>query len=331
MTHQPETPTHQTVTRREFLARSSALVAGATAASVERAMARGGSPDALTGQRATVVRVRSDHVVVARRIHGVVLAEMLEKGLMLATGAPDAAEAWRSLLRKDDVIGLKFNRSGAEALGTTVPMAQALIESLTAAGFASDRIVPIEVPPLVYDEFQTAQPVAGWDRRETDFGSGSDQLAAVLRQVTAIVNVPFLKDHNIAGVTCCLKNLSHALVKHPARYHDNHCSPYVADIVALPQIREKLRLHVVNALRLVYAGGPEAPEASTAAAGLLYLGTDPVAIDTIAVDEINYHRNTNAVGVIDRHDGWLGYLPRGAARGLGCADRHGVRVLKVRL
>ncbi|MCH7814215.1 MAG: DUF362 domain-containing protein [Planctomycetes bacterium] len=319
------------LTRREFLARSSALVAGATAASVGRAMAGDGPPGALTGPQATVVRVRSDHVVVARQVHGVVLAEMLEKGLMLTTGAPNAVEAWRSLLQKDDVIGLKFNGSGAEALGTTVPMARALIESLTAAGFANDHIVPIEVPPAVYDEFQTARPMAGWDRDETAFDSGSDQLALVLRQVTAIVNVPFLKDHNIAGLTCCLKNLSHALVKHPARFHGNHCTPYISDIVALPQIRDKLRLHVVNALRLVYAGGPEAPETSTAGAGLLFVGTDPVDIDTIAIDEINYHRNSHDMRVIEPEDGWLGYLQRGAERGLGCANPHDIRVLKVRL
>ena len=56
-------------------------------------------------------------------------------------------------------------------------MARALIESLTAAGFANDRIVQIAVPPLVYNEIQTAQPLAGWDRDETAFASGSDQLA----------------------------------------------------------------------------------------------------------------------------------------------------------
>ena len=65
-------------------------------------------------------------------------------------------------------------------------------------------------------------------------GGPRDRLAGVLDQVTAIVNVPFLKTHNLAGMTCCLKNLSHALVKHPAQFHTGGCKE-VADIVVFMQ------------------------------------------------------------------------------------------------
>jgi uncharacterized protein (DUF362 family) len=175
------------------------------------------------------------------------------------------------------------------------------------------------------------QPDRGWDAEEVVFGSEKDVLSSILKQVTAIVNVPFLKTHNIAGLTCCLKNLSHALVKHPARYHRNHCSPYVADIVALPAIRSKLRLHVVNALRTIYEGGPEANEEYTANTGLLLVGKDPVAMDTVALEEINLQRRENGLPSIDHVGGKLGYLAAAAGHNLGCADLHRIHVDKLQL
>ena len=73
-----------------------------------------------------------------------------------------------------------------------------------------------------------------------------------------MINVPFIKTHNIAGMTCGLKNLSHALVKHPAHYHANGCSPFIGDIVAADPIRKKLKLTIVDAFRVVFQGGPAA-------------------------------------------------------------------------
>ncbi|MHC4234213.1 MAG: DUF362 domain-containing protein [Planctomycetota bacterium] len=276
-----------------------------------------------------MVRVRSQSVVAGRSVDTRLLGEMLAKGLVLSTGTSTAAEAWQSLLGPDDVVGLKFNRSGAKGLGTTAPMAEALVASLIEAGLAPSQLVPIEVPSPIGERFGTTRPDPSWDTQETSFGSGSDRLAAVLRQVTAIINVPFLKTHNIAGMTCCLKNLSHALVKHPAKFHDNHCSPYIADVVALPEIKGKLRLHIVNGLRLVYEGGPEAPASGTAECGFLLIGRDPVAVDVVGLGEINYLRQDKGLRPIDRGDGSLDYLAAAGARGLGCNEVHDILLEKV--
>ena len=263
------------ISRRDFLA--GAAMAAATGSVTRLSAQQGGSRDPY-GNRSHVIQVTSEHVVRGRRVHRRILDEMLDLALRRVSRADSSSAAWQSLLRSDDVIGLKFNRSAAEGLGVREPFAEAVITSLLAAGYRPDQIVPIEVPEVVYEETGCTRPVRHWSPEEVSFGSGSDRLAGVLEQVTAIINVPFLKTHNIAGLTCCLKNLSHALVKHPARYHDRHCSPYVADIVALPQIRSKLRLHVVNALRMIYEGGPEAREGWVDAAGVLLFGVDPVAV-----------------------------------------------------
>ncbi len=276
-----------------------------------------------------VVRIRSDQVLRANRVDRRVLREMIDVGVAAALGAADAAEAWTGLLKPDDVIALKFNRSAADALGTTLPMAAALIGSLVDAGFDPAQLVPVEVPPQVYEETGTSLPEPAWASQETDFGSGQDELAGLLDQVTAIINVPFLKTHNIAGLTCCLKNLSHALIKHPARYHGNGCCPYIADIVAVPQIRNKLRLHLVNGLKIVHDGGPEAAASGVALAAALLVGVDPVAIDTAGLETINHERTSSGLQPIRPPMGKLGYLGHAEKIGLGCAELHSIDLVRL--
>ena len=317
------------LSRRDFISRSSTLALGAAVGGTLSAQPRARATPPAHGQPATVVRVRSDNVIHVQQVDRRVLAQMLHQGLTAVTGASSSTQAWKKLLKPDDIVGLKFNRSAADALGTTLPMADVLVRSLSEAGFAPAQIVPIEVPEAVYGETGACRPNKGWAAQETAFGSGRDHLAGVLDQVTAIINVPFLKTHNIAGLTCCLKNLSHALVKHPARFHANHCSPYIADIVALPKISGKLRLHIVNSLRLVFDGGPEATQAAVASGGVLFFGTDPVAVDTVGLEHLNHKRLEEGLEPIRPNGGRLQYLPRAAELGLGCCELPDIALVKI--
>jgi len=319
------------LTRRDFLHRAATAALGAAVAGRVSPLRAGPTDSPTTQPQSLVVRVQGRGVIVGRLVREPLLAEMLDKSLMTVTGTSNAEEAWHNLLKPDDIIGLKFNRCGEAELATTLPLAGALIRSLQGAGFSPDQIVPIEAPAAIYDEFDTARPDQSWQEQETSFGSGSDRLAGVLDQVTAIINVPFVKTHNIAGLSCCLKNLSHALVKHPARYHANHCCPFVADIVALPAIRDRLRLHLVNALRVVFDGGPEPTEQGTCAPGLLFCSLDPVALDAVSMQEINYQRLQQGLPLVEARDGLLAFLPRASGHGLGRFEPYDIFVQKVAL
>jgi len=312
------------MTRRGFLAAATLAVASARGVRL-----RAQTPD--PPPPPDVVQVSSEFVVRGRRIHQAVLPEMLDEALRQVTGRPAAAEAWRSLLRTDDVIGLKCNRSAAAGLGTGDAFASAVISSLLAAGFDRRQIVAIEVGDAIYKENDVARPARGWLSTPSSFASGTDHLSAVLDQVTAIVNIPFLKTHNIAGITCCLKNLSHGLIKHPARYHESHCSPYIADIVALPRIREKLRLNLVNALRVVFDQGPEARDDFTWDAGILLASRDPLAADTVGLDIINSEREILGLGAVDAVERRTVHLEAAAERGLGKGDLHDIELRTRRL
>lgn len=306
-----------TVSRRRFLGVAAAFAGGSYVRSIP--LANGAPLDASHdgNQRSRVVRIRNPHVVDGPHVHGCVLSEMLRETLAVLTGTHSTAQAWRRLLRPDDVVGLKFNSSGQGIIATSVPMAKALIGSLVSAGWGVDQIVCIEAPPGLESELGTRPPVRGYRHTPVDFGSGSDQFAAVLDQITALINVPYLKTHNIAGLTCGLKNLSHGLIKHPARYHENGCTPYIADIVALPAIRRKLRLCLVDALRVVFDRGPEPTIETIADAGTLIASADPVAADAVGLALLNDIRQQRNLEAVSSSAADVGYLAAACSNGLG--------------
>ena len=97
-----------------------------------------------------------------------------------------------------------------------------------------------------------------------------------------------------AGVTLALKNLSHGLVNNVSRSHSTHatnaCNTFIPAIVALPQIRERVVLNVLDGLKAVYQGGPSANPKFTWPYGSLFFATDPVAMDEVGWEIIDAKR-----------------------------------------
>lgn len=297
----------------------------ATTAPVSKLLAQAMKPTA------HVVETTSDFVVRGRRVHEQLLREMVHATLGRLTGKIKVAESWKTILKPDDVIGLKCNSSAAEGLGTSETFLDVVIASLKEAGFEGKQIVAIEAPETVYRTHDVTKPIEGWSDKTTSFASGSDQLANWLDQVTAVINIPFIKTHNIAGMTCTMKNISHAAVKHPARYHGDGCSPFIGDIYALNPIKNKVKLHLVNGLRIIYEGGPGTQNASIWDAGIVLGSTDPVATDLHALEIINGQRAIVELPAIKRETKHTPYLAHAAKIGLGTADPFKTRVERIRI
>jgi hypothetical protein len=151
----------------------------------------------------------------------------------------------------------------------------------------------------------------------------------VSRLVNKLVTIPVLKDHRSAGVTLCLKNLSHGLNNNVARSHlsgyshggivasgkwpvagksnsavatrhwplatssgPNQCNTFIPTAVAQPPTRRKATLHILDGLIGVYEGGPgnwNKTWGTWRHRGLLF-ATDPVALDHVGWDIINRQR-----------------------------------------
>lgn len=323
-------PLDDPLSRRAFLVRAAgstvALAAGTVVAG--RAVAQGRPDDALP----VVVQVRSDRVVTQRGIHDDLLTDLVEIALRRVTGASTLTDAWRSVLDPAEVVALKFDPVGADELGANNAMLRAVVETMTRADLDRRRILAVGVSPAGCDAAGVGAPAHGWSDSEHDFKSGSDRLVSWLEQVDAIVNVPTLKTHNIFGLAGSLVNLSHSVIKHPGQFHGRDGSPYIGDIVALPVVRNRLRLNLVNALRVVFDGGPEAREDSIWDAGMILASRDPVAADAVGlevVDELRVRLNLAKMGAAKT--GSLPYLEAAADRGLGACRLHQISVRRYKL
>jgi hypothetical protein len=110
----------------------------------------------------------------------------------------------------------------------------------------------------------------------------------VTRRVNKLVLLPVLKDHGSAGVTGCLKNMSHGLVNNVARSHStpdtNACNQFIPQVVNHPIIRKKCVLQIMDGIRGVYQGGPFGYAQNKHWSwdyGSLFFATDPVSLDHI--------------------------------------------------
>ncbi|WP_428264113.1 DUF362 domain-containing protein [Haliangium sp.] len=157
----------------------------------------------------------------------------------------------------------------------------------------------------VYRELAYCQPAPIHDPKD-DRRLRSHLSTIVTRKVDKFISIPVLKDHNSAGITLSLKNLSHGLVNNVARSHMripgrdrdgrggtlNQCGTFIPTIVSLPPIREKAVLQILDGLVATYEGGPSTwrPTFSTWERGSLFFATDPVALDHIGWEIIDEER-----------------------------------------
>ena len=300
-----------------------------------QASAAGGADDELVLPPGTplvrLAKAVSSHTHAEGKPNLRLIEELLAGTLCELAGVRDVSSAWRAFLEPDDVIGLKFNRSGQEKLAEPPVVAELIVRSLLDAGWDRRQIVCIEAPRGIDKQFGTTPAKIGFDREATDFGSGADQFSLALHQVTALVNIPFLKTHNIATLTCALKNLSHGLIKHPARYHANGCAPFIADIVAADPIGSRLRLNLVDALHVVYEGGPDPANGSISTVGMLLACADPVATDTVGLSCLNRVRRQRGLCRLCGSADGVAYLAAAHRRGVGIAVLRGIEVAQVPL
>ena len=242
-----------------------------------------------SGPRSRVVEVNSRLVLRSSVVDVVTLVEMMDQGLLALTSAGDLREAWRSVLNGAQQVAVKFNSVGAELIATNAAIARVLVDSLRRAGLPMRAITLVEAPEHLADELGTGQPRAGWAEM-IRVGSTVESLARYFVDADAVINVGTLKTHQIAGMSGCLKNISHAVIRRPGRYHANGCAPFVGHVVGAPPVSSRLRLNVLSALRVVIDGGPDAAEEQLASGSAVLMSFDPVAVDSVGLGLLSVER-----------------------------------------
>jgi uncharacterized protein (DUF362 family) len=248
-----------------------------------------------------------------------VIVKMLDHGLMSFTGKTSVAEAWKEFVSPKDIIGLKINCLGRRMLPTHPIFTDAVIKSLVSAGMDENNII-------VWDRFgdqmedggyvlksgtgvkflasEKADEPVGYDekfayegkdddesKRDKTAGNKSYVAKLLTEKITAMISLPVLKDHVLAGVTLALKNLAFGVTNNNGRLHINNCDPFIAEACAMPEVKGKLRLNILDAVEACYDGGPCPRNPSQKwRPEMLYVATDMVALDTIAAQVIDAKR-----------------------------------------
>jgi len=219
------------------------------------------------------------------------LLALLDRCVQRVYDRDTSLEAWKQVARPGETVGLKVNCLAGRGASTSVKLVEAVCERLQQADIPAADIV---VWDRLNSDLESAgfHPSAragrlrvmgndelGYDNELAVYGSAGSLLARTLTHVCdCVINLPVLKDHGIVGATMALKNFFGA-IHNPNKYHMNVGDPYVADVYMLPPIRQKVRLHICDAIAPQYEGGPSyMPQWSWPFNGLL-ASRDPVALD----------------------------------------------------
>jgi hypothetical protein len=276
--------------------------------------------DPLRQQKSPVWDVYSEFCIRGLKVNQTSLRAMITLGIKRLARNEDPNAAWREFIHDQDTVALVFNPVGARAMGTNGELALALVACLREAGFEPDRImlVGLAESPVGLEGIRRA--AYGWQAEAVRFGAGQDHLAAWLDEATAVINVPTIMDDNITGLRGALANLAWPLVKSPARWYLNGGDPFIPEICGLPHIRGKVRLHIGNALRILYQGGPEVEPCYLYEYAALLFSTDPVALDRVALELIRRYRRTEPMPAGTSDALFAPYLTTAYYLGLGYDD-----------
>ena len=146
---------------------------------------------------------------------------------------------------------------------------------------------------------------------DTENTSSVSHLANIVaHDVTKIINVPVLSDNVRNGIAGCLYNVTIPNVDNWRRFGErpDFGASSIPDIYADPHIGPKVVFNLMDGLLAQYAGGPESQPGYAFPFATLYASKDPVAIDAIALRQLEEWRKRRKLPPIEtprrpRHGG----------------------------
>lgn len=179
---------------------------------------------------------------------------MLDKALVELTGKTTAMDAWKSILKPDDILGIKTNVWNY--LDTPEALEQGIKKRAMDVGI-DEKKIGIQ-----------------------DRGIHSDRL---FQETTALINARPLRTHAWSGVGSLIKNYI-TFIPNPSSLHGDSCAD-LAVLWKLPAVDGKTRLNVLLMLNPLFHGVGRhhfSKEYTWEYQGLI-LGFDPVAVDSVGV------------------------------------------------
>ncbi len=261
---------------------------------------------------------------------------MLERALTKLTGKSTIAESLGRFIHKDDVVAVKVNGIAGQNGGTmavNLELILPVLEGLIELGVPAETIT-------VFEQFGTYLIGTRVHLKGRNLpkgvkvgihGNADAKMKAIpvfervptryvrfLTDATAVIDMTQFKDHGICGFTGCLKNMSHGTIINPEKHHAHNANPQIAVLYAHPIVTSRVRLHIVDGFKIIYDQGPlDKNPKRRILHGAVYVGTDPVAMDTIGVKVIDEARRDNGMKSLADSKREPGYLAKAAELNLG--------------
>lgn len=290
------------------------------------------------GPRASVVVVEDHEATQSFRPRAERIPAMVERGITNLTGKATARQAWLSLVSTQDVVGIKVYSAPGPNSGTRPAVVAAVVQGLMAAGLPTNQIV-------VWDKSETDLRLAGFfdlaeqlgvrveasgragydetnaytnsiigtliwgdfefERTGQDVGKRSFVSKLVSQQLTKIINVTPLLNHNTAGVSGNLYGLAVGSVDNTMRFENDpgRLAQAIPEIYALPALGDRVVLNITDALICQYEGGQHGYLHYSTMLNQLRFSKDPVALDVLSVKELDkQRRNTRGPVLRPNHE-----------------------------
>ncbi len=309
-------------------------------------------------ERGRVVQVTHDGATTKiRKTDADIVDKMVREALVKFTGEKDAVAALPRFLSKDDVLGIKINTLGSPYAAVDPATAFALARVANEMGIPKNKIIIYdqygsrmrkarfrpqrEKQRDPKDDFAVHfHGTLGYTKDKKDLGGffkfkgkdgkykkGSSKVPLILEKVTAVINLCVPKDHDLTGVTGALKNVSYGNIERVPVYHcQPDCNPKcvhgtcnVAKLYKHNLMGGKVRLVVMDALRVLYQGGPQDNMTYKKAHNAVMVSTDPVSIDRLILKIVNDYRKEKGLKTVEQDRGG-----RRAPRFIEAADKIGL-------
>lgn len=289
-------------------------------------------PAVVTKTPGKVVRVRHAGVWDGETLVPEAIRQMLDTSITKLTSVDDARKAWAALFDPSERIAIKVNVIRTSDYWTHIPLVMAVTECLQEAGVPAEQIVifdraTTELGDAGYPVNQDGPGVRcygtdgdnspGWTLLDTDI-----RLSDVLLNCDALINMPVLKAHTVAGCTFAMKN-HYGTFNMPSRFHTR--IEAIADLNALPPIRDRTRLIIGDALTICTFGWSRAVIGDS-----ILMSFDPVAHDVVGLQVLNQAiEESDGIALSGTASIASHWLERGAELGLGVKEPAAIEYVQI--
>lgn len=291
------------------------------------------APAAPTAPAARIVIVKDPEATATFQVQPYVMQRMMDRAVTHLTGKADVRRGWLQLVSTQDVVGIKVYSSPGPTSGTHPAVVEAVIQGLLATGLPPTNII-------VWDKQFTDLRLAGylplaeryqvrlagafqagydddtyyesailgnliwgdWEFGKSGQGVGRKSFVSrlVSREMTKIINIVPLLNHNLAGVSGCLFSLTTGSVDNFARFQSDpdRLATAIPEVYALPALGDRVVLNIVDATICQYEGSERSLLHYTTVLNELWMSRDPVALDVLCLQELERQRRRHGAAAL---------------------------------